>query len=111
VTYSNAMKMRALGIRRRSLERYGAVSRAVAREMARGALRASGADIAVAVTGIAGPDGGSPDKPVGTVWFCWALRRGRAVRFRTLRRRFSGNRSQVRSQTVALALSGVRTKF
>jgi nicotinamide-nucleotide amidase len=107
VTYSNAMKMRALGIHRRSLERYGAVSKAVAREMARGALRASGADVAVAVTGIAGPDGGSPEKPVGTVWFCWALRRGRAVKFLTLKRRFSGNRAQVRSKAVALALRGL----
>jgi nicotinamide-nucleotide amidase len=117
VTYSNAMKMRALGIHRRSLERYGAVSKAVAREMARGALRASGADVAVAVTGIAGPDGGSPEKPVGTVWFCWASRRGRAVKFLTLKRRFSGNRAQVRSKAVALALrgllrvNGVRIKF
>jgi nicotinamide-nucleotide amidase len=117
VTYSNAMKMRALGIHRRSLERYGAVSKAVAREMARGALRASGADVAVAVTGIAGPDGGSPEKPVGTVWFCWASRRGRVVKFLTLKRRFSGNRAQVRSKAVALALrgllrvNGVRIKF
>jgi nicotinamide-nucleotide amidase len=85
--------------------------------MARGALRASGADVAVAVTGIAGPDGGSPEKPVGTVWFCWASRRGRAVKFLTLKRRFSGNRAQVRSKAVALALrgllrvNGVRIKF
>ena len=80
VTYSNASKVRTLGVSPRTLARFGAVSDAVVREMARGALRASGADLAIAVSGVAGPEGGSPDKPVGTVWFCWASRRGRGVR-------------------------------
>jgi nicotinamide-nucleotide amidase len=107
VTYSNASKVRTLGVSPRTLARFGAVSEAVVREMARGALRASGADLAVAVSGIAGPDGGSPDKPVGTVWFCWASRRGRGVRLKTRRVRFRGNRGEVRSASVALALRGL----
>jgi nicotinamide-nucleotide amidase len=107
VTYSNENKIRTLGVRRRTLGRYGAVSEAVAREMARGALRASGADLAVAVTGIAGPDGGSPDKPVGTVWFCWASRRGQRVRLKARLVRFRGNRAEVRSASVAMALRGL----
>ncbi len=71
VTYSNAMKQAMLGVSAQSLADYGAVSESVAREMALGALQRSGADITVAVTGIAGPDGGSADKPVGTVWLAW----------------------------------------
>ncbi|HEY4646271.1 MAG TPA: nicotinamide-nucleotide amidase [Steroidobacteraceae bacterium] len=107
VTYSNETKISTLGVRRRTLARFGAVSEAVAREMARGAIRASGADLAVSVTGIAGPDGGSLDKPVGTVWFCWARRRRRAVRLNTRKVRLKGNRAQVRSKSVALALNGL----
>jgi nicotinamide-nucleotide amidase len=70
VTYSNQAKTRDLGVSLRTLHEHGAVSEAVVREMAAGALRVSGADVSVAVSGIAGPDGGSPEKPVGTVWFC-----------------------------------------
>jgi nicotinamide-nucleotide amidase len=77
VTYSNAAKARDLGVLPRTLEEHGAVSEPTVREMAAGALRATGADISIAVSGIAGPDGGSPEKPVGTVWFC-AGRRLRA---------------------------------
>jgi nicotinamide-nucleotide amidase len=107
VTYSNATKTRTLRVSKRTLARHGAVSEAVVREMARGALRASGADIAVAVSGIAGPDGGTPEKPVGLVWLGWALRRGRSVLVKTQRVQLPGNRAAVRSKTVALALQGV----
>src|SRR5580700_10352372 len=76
VTYSNAAKMRDVGVLARTLADHGAVSEATVREMAAGALRVSGADIAVAISGIAGPDGGTVDKPVGTVWFGLATWRG-----------------------------------
>jgi len=78
VTYSNAAKVRDLGVASRTLDEHGAVSEPTVREMAAGALRVSGADVAIAVSGIAGPDGGSAEKPVGTVWFCVARRRGGA---------------------------------
>ncbi|HJS21198.1 MAG TPA: nicotinamide-nucleotide amidohydrolase family protein [Steroidobacteraceae bacterium] len=107
VTYSNATKTRTLGVSKRTLARHGAVSEPVVREMARGALGASGADIAVAVSGVAGPDGGTPEKPVGLVWLCWAQRRGRSVHLKTRRVQLPGNRAAVRSKTVALALQGV----
>jgi nicotinamide-nucleotide amidase len=70
VTYSNAAKARDLGVSERTLQEHGAVSEPTVREMAAGALRATGADVSIAVSGIAGPDGGSAEKPVGTVWFC-----------------------------------------
>src|ERR1700742_2783963 len=79
VTYSNAAKVRDLGVASRTLDQHGAVSAATVREMAAGALRVSGADVSIAVSGIAGPDGGSAEKPVGTVWIC-AARRARAGR-------------------------------
>src|SRR5205807_403857 len=75
VTYSDAAKARDLGVAPRTLQSLGAVSEQTVREMAEGALRVSGVDLALAVSGIAGPDGGTPDKPVGTVWFCAAVRR------------------------------------
>jgi nicotinamide-nucleotide amidase len=78
VTYSNAAKVRDLGVASRTLDEHGAVSEPTVREMAAGALRVSGADVAIAVSGIAGPDGGSAEKPVGTVWLCVARRRGGA---------------------------------
>src|ERR1700738_424090 len=70
VTYSNEAKARDLGVSWRTLNEHGAVSEPTVREMAAGALRATGADVSIAVSGIAGPDGGSAEKPVGTVWFC-----------------------------------------
>jgi nicotinamide-nucleotide amidase len=70
VTYSNVAKVRDLGVSERTLAEHGAVSEPTVREMAAGALRVTGADVSIAVSGIAGPDGGSPEKPVGTVWFC-----------------------------------------
>ena len=104
VTYSNEAKVRALGVSARTLDRFGAVSRQTVREMACGSLRATGVDVAVAVTGIAGPDGGTPDKPVGTVWFCVARRRGRSIALRTARSRFRGDREAVRRKSVVRAL-------
>lgn len=104
VTYSNAAKQRLLGVSAATLARHGAVSRACAHEMVGGALAHSDADVAIAVTGIAGPDGGTPDKPVGTVWIAWQRRGGdaRAELFR-----FDGDRDAVRRQTVAVALDGI----
>jgi nicotinamide-nucleotide amidase len=105
VSYSNAAKGDMLGVDGQTLEKAGAVSEPVVREMAAGAIAASGADIAVAVSGIAGPSGGSPEKPVGTVWFAWAVRDGDT---RVEVRRFDGDRDKIRSQTVILALQGLR---
>jgi nicotinamide-nucleotide amidase len=103
VTYSNAAKEEVLGVRPDTLRQHGAVSEETAREMARGALLRSAATVAVAVTGVAGPGGGSAEKPVGTVCFAWC--RGSEVRSET--RRFSGDRENVRRQSVILALEGV----
>ena len=103
VTYSNAAKRDELGVRKATLARYGAVSEQAAREMARGALRRGRGSIALAVTGVAGPGGGSPGKPVGMVCFGWA--QGRRLRSET--RRFKGGRSSVRRQSVVHALRGV----
>jgi nicotinamide-nucleotide amidase len=104
VTYSNEAKEELLGVRADTLARLGAVSEATVREMAAGALRHSRADVALAISGIAGPGGGSADKPVGTVWFAWAWRDGRvAVRCE----RFGGDRDAVRRAAVATALGGL----
>ncbi len=102
VTYSNASKEELLGVRRETLERHGAVSEETAREMALGALAHSRATIALAITGIAGPGGGSPGKPVGTVCFAWAG--GGRVRAET--GHFAGDREAVRRQSVERALRG-----
>ena len=103
VTYSNAAKEELLGVHRQTLERHGAVSEETAREMALGALAHSRGALALAITGIAGPGGGSEAKPVGTVCFAWAGRGG-AVRSET--RRFAGDREAVRRQSVEHALAG-----
>lgn len=105
VTYSNDAKVRRLGVARSLLDSEGAVSEAAARAMAEGALRRTGAAVAVAVTGIAGPDGAVPGKPVGTVWFCWATRRGRRFRFLTERKQFRGDRDAVRRSSVRHVLT------
>ncbi len=104
VTYSNAAKQEMLGVPADTINSYGAVSPETARAMALGALRYSRADIAAAITGIAGPDGGSADKPVGTVCFAWATRNGRIL---DAVERFSGDREDVRRQSVNTALSGL----
>ena len=103
VTYSNAAKVEMLGVPENTLERHGAVSEATARSMAQGALVHSHADWAVAITGIAGPSGGVPGKPVGTVCFAWAGKGGCFARTR----QFSGDRAAVREQSVRYALSGL----
>lgn len=105
VTYSNAAKTEMLDVSADILARHGAVSEPAVRAMAEGALARSRAQVAVAITGIAGPTGGTPDKPVGTVWFAWS-RSGQATRAQ--RRRFEGDRDAVRRQAVAVALDGVR---
>jgi nicotinamide-nucleotide amidase len=107
VTYSNESKVRRLGVPRAVLERTGAVSRGAVRAMAIGALRRANAQVAVAVTGIAGPDGAVPGKPVGTVWLAWAMRRGRAIRVAAQLRHFRGDRESVRRKTVRAALAGL----
>ncbi len=107
VTYSNESKTRRLGVPCSVLQREGAVSEATVRAMVRGALKLTGAHIAVAVTGIAGPGGAVPGKPVGTVWLAWAKRRGRGMRVRVQLRRFRGNRDAVRRKTVRAALEGL----
>jgi nicotinamide-nucleotide amidase len=104
VTYSNDAKMRDLGVAPRTLEEFGAVSEQAVREMAEGAMRVSGATVAVAVSGIAGPDGGSPGKPVGMVWFCAAARHGPVADILAEEKLFSGGREFVRSRTVEHAL-------
>ena len=104
VTYSNAAKSELLGVPEITIECHGAVSEATARAMAEGALAHSPAHWAVAITGIAGPAGGSADKPVGTVCFAWA---GRDLGCQAQTRCFSGDRSAVRAQSVAYALRGL----
>jgi len=101
VTYSNEAKTQMLGVPAALIAQHGAVSEEVARAMAEGALRQSMARLAVAVTGIAGPGGAVPGKPVGTVWLAWALRDGAT---RAERLQFAGDRAAVRSQTVTQAL-------
>ena len=107
VTYTNELKSALLGVGSGTLAGHGAVSEAVVREMAVGAIERLGGDRAVAVSGIAGPDGGTPDKPVGTVWFAWASRTATGCTVRAARHHFAGDREQVRSQAVAAALRGV----
>ena len=103
VTYSNAAKQELLGVSGDTLQRHGAVSEETAREMAQGALERSKGTVALSITGVAGPTGGSPDKPVGTVCFAWAT--GNKTRSET--RHFPGDRESVRRQSVIHALEGV----
>jgi len=104
VTYSNEAKIELLGVRPETLARFGAVSEQTAREMVAGALDRSRANVAVAVTGIAGPSGGTADKPVGLVWFAWGVRGG-AVEADS--HHFPGDRAAVREASVAVALDGI----
>ena len=101
VTYSNAAKIQELGVDRSVLEQHGAVSAEVARQMAAGALQASGTDVVVAITGVAGPDGGTLEKPVGLVYLACG-RRGRPLQ--VVRELFAGDRAEVRGAAVAEGL-------
>lgn len=103
ITYSDSAKQELLGVRLETLRRHGAVSEETAREMARGALERSQGTVALSITGVAGPSGGTQEKPVGTVCFAWS--RGDEVDSET--RYFSGDRESVRRQSVILALEGV----
>ena len=107
VTYSNAAKQADLGVACGLIEWHGAVSEEVAIAMAKGAIRRSGARVSIAVTGVAGPAGGTRDKPVGTVWIAWGLRRRGRIECYALRHRFRGGRDAVRRQAVAAALEGL----
>lgn len=104
VTYSNAAKQELLGVKADTLRQDGAVSEAVVREMAAGALRRSHAQAALAISGVAGPSGGSPGKPVGTVCFAWVLHGGAPT---AETKHFSGDREAVRKQSVVHALQGL----
>jgi nicotinamide-nucleotide amidase len=104
VTYSNASKQELLGVKSETLARHGAVSPEIAQEMAEGALRHSHAQLAVAITGIAGPEGGTPLKPVGTVWLAWA-EHGQATR--TVLKQFTGDRKAIRCEAVRAVLEGL----
>jgi len=107
VTYSNAAKTDMLGVDAALIERVGAVSQEVAGAMAQGALAHSHAQVALAVTGVAGPSGGSAAKPVGTVWFGWATPAGVGTRVATQVMHFDGDRAQVRHAAVKHALRGL----
>jgi len=107
VTYSNQSKHERLGVPNSILRKHGAVSEATVRAMAAGALKRARADVAVAVTGIAGPGGSVPGKPVGTIWFAWARRRGHTILMTTELRHFRGDRDAIRRKTVGVALLGL----
>jgi nicotinamide-nucleotide amidase len=108
ITYTNAAKQQMLGVKAATLREHGAVSEAVVREMAAGALASSSAQIAVSVSGVAGPTGGTPDKPVGTVCIGWARKGGAAAtEIRAETCHFDGDREAVRRQSVVRALRGV----
>jgi nicotinamide-nucleotide amidase len=104
VTYANEAKVEMLGVRQSTLEAHGAVSEATVREMAAGALAHSHSHIALAVSGIAGPTGGTAEKPVGTMWFGWASQNGEVhAQLHYLK----GDRASIREQSVVIALQGV----
>ncbi len=104
VTYSNAAKIQMLGIKSETLDKFGAVSAQTAVEMVKGALDHSDADCAIAVTGIAGPEGGTAEKPIGTVFIAWAYKN---QEIKVIQKKLTGNRHEIRRQTVKIALEGV----
>ena len=104
ITYSDISKQQMLGVRAETLEHRGAVSEMTVREMVAGALLHSAAQVALAVSGIAGPNGGTADKPVGTVWFAWGIKHSE---IRARHHLLPGNRAEVRAQSVHIALQGV----
>jgi nicotinamide-nucleotide amidase len=108
VTYSNEAKQQMVGVQDTTLQQHGAVSEQTVREMATGAAKAAAAEYAIAVSGIAGPEGGTPDKPVGTVWFAIVGPEGRVLAQRQI---FAGDRDAVRRQSVAWALQTLLDEF
>ncbi len=110
VSYSNAAKESLLDVTPDTIAAKGAVSEETVIEMAEGALSVSGADLSVAVSGVAGPDGGTDDKPVGTVWFAFSVRDGSGVDTAAEVERFDGDRDAVRRKTVAYALKGLTAR-
>jgi nicotinamide-nucleotide amidase len=106
-SYADEAKTALLGVPAATIKKEGAVSQAVVEAMARGAIERSGADRAVAVSGIAGPAGGTPEKPVGTVWFAWARRDGDEIKVKTRLEHYQGDREGIRRQAVGRALAGV----
>lgn len=108
VTYSNAAKIEMLEVSAQTLESFGAVSEQTAREMAKGALKLSHAQIAGSITGIAGPDGGSTEKPVGTVCFAWA---DHNLPLTVTTKHFQGNRHEIRQQASIALLAGIIDKL
>ena len=104
VTYSNLSKQQMLGVSGATLTQRGAVSEATVREMVAGVLLHSDAQVALAVSGIAGPGGGTPGKPVGTVWFAWGIKNGVVL---AQHHQLTGNRTEVRAQAVRIAMQGV----
>jgi nicotinamide-nucleotide amidase len=104
VTYSNSAKHKMLNVDVAIIEQYGAVSEPVVIQMAENAVRLSDADVAVAVSGIAGPGGGTSEKPVGTIWLAWAIKGHPTVACRSL---FQGDRNEIRQQCVQRALQGI----
>ena len=108
VSYSNGAKESMLGVTADTLHAHGAVSEAVVSDMATGVLKLSGADFSVAVSGVAGPGGGTDKKPVGTVWLGWAMRTGQKMSVRAEQHHLQGDRAAIRAGTVILALQGIR---
>lgn len=108
VTYSNAAKHDLLGVSDATLNEFGAVSEETVREMAQGALHAAGANLALSISGIAGPDGGSEAKPVGSVWFGFADSEGRIL---AKKRQFAGGRESVRLQAAVFSLQTALNEF
>ena len=111
ITYSNSSKTKMLGVSTTSLDNYGAVSETVANEMATGALTHSQADISASITGIAGPDGGSEEKPVGTVCFAWAQKQDGQIKATTATTLFQGDRQAIRHQAVSYLMANLIKKL
>jgi len=103
IAYSNEVKAKLLGVKPDALEKHGAVSKPVVIAMAEGVLKTVGAHVSVAISGIAGPSGGTPDKPVGTVWMAWAWPGGSRAKLYE----FSGTRQEIKEQSVMAAINGL----
>lgn len=106
VAYANQVKRRLLGVAADTLQAYGAVSEATVQQMAQGVCRLCKANMAVAVSGVAGPGGGAPEKPVGTVWIAWAMCAGDDIAVTADQYQFSGDRIAIKRQTAEAAITG-----